>query len=127
MRAKGRGATIAAIALLLWIGFVGFVLWYDKRGYGVPPGQRELVQRSVSSFAREAGVDDSDIARLYSRSVFRRGDQSCVMFSTYRDRRGGALYCYRDSDGRLVEERLFGRPFGNRSPIEIMLDSIEGD
>jgi hypothetical protein len=75
--------------------------------------------------AREDRVDSAKIRRTYALSTFRRQDQICVKLSSYRDRRGGGLYCYEGLDGPLIEERISGRPFGNRSLGEVLLDAID--
>jgi hypothetical protein len=115
---------IAALALLAWLAFAGWLLRYQGYGNHFSPAQRVLVDRSVTLFAREMRLDDSKIRRLYSLSLLHRLDQTCVRLTTYRDRRGGAQYCYQDSDRRLIEERSW---VVDHIPnlIELVLDSID--
>jgi hypothetical protein len=124
---RRRRVVLAAFAVSLSLAFVGFVLWSDINRWKFPTGHRMLVERSVGLFARRTKRDRATIRRVYALRTFRRQDQICVMFSTYRDRRGGGLYCYEGADARLVEERMIGPTFGKRSVIVRIMDAMDRD
>jgi hypothetical protein len=127
--AAGRSSRVIApiLGISLWIGFVGSVCWYDSHRHDVAAGDRALVDRLQGRLAGEFGTD-SETMRRYVFPVVTRGRKTmCVAFMPYRKSDGGGRYCYRRSDGRLIEERMSLVSFGRRSTREIIEDWVRRD
>jgi hypothetical protein len=124
---RSRRVGAAILAASLWLGFVGSVCWYDSHRHDVAAGDRALVDRLQGRLAGEFGTD-SETMRRYVFPVVTRGRKTmCVAFRPYRKGGAGGRYCYRRSDGRLIEERISSVAFGGRSTREALEDWVRRD
>ena len=106
-----RGPVIVVLAILLWLGFVGFVFWHDVSKHPVRAEDRAMVDRTVRLLAPDWRMTPDTLGTTTYPSVSRANGRTCVTLSPYRRHgAGGGAVCYA-SNGKVLEERIINGSF----------------
>ena len=112
-RLKPAVLTLLTCALLL-AALGTFALRYSHAAaWRLPPDQRPWVERTLDVAAAGSGRTREAVRQTTRPRLSHRPGEICVTLATHHSHGDGSYQvCFDRSNGRVVEERLYGSSFG---------------